>query len=145
MRWECSSLRSSIGNLNQKTFLSERLHCKPGGWKRSHPYWNTLICNCQNLPIKERMYGGRQGYHTEFLQPLLDEMTEVYRLDPISNMVEHISNTVIARRKLRSEAEQFPTSNPLRSSIISTDCFVAPSSLLAMIILKVKYWRYSAV
>ena len=34
------------------------------------------------LPIKERMYGGRQGYHTEYLQPLLDEMTEVYRLDP---------------------------------------------------------------
>jgi ring-1,2-phenylacetyl-CoA epoxidase subunit PaaC len=34
------------------------------------------------LPIKERMYGGRNGYHTEFLQPLLDEMTEVYRLDP---------------------------------------------------------------
>jgi len=35
-----------------------------------------------SLPIKERMYGGRQGYHTEYLQPLLDEMTEVYRLDP---------------------------------------------------------------
>ncbi|HEY3876148.1 MAG TPA: 1,2-phenylacetyl-CoA epoxidase subunit PaaC [Candidatus Kapabacteria bacterium] len=34
------------------------------------------------LSIKERMYGGRQGYHTEYLQPLLDEMTEVYRLDP---------------------------------------------------------------
>jgi len=34
------------------------------------------------LPIKERVYGGRQGYHTEYLQPLLDEMTEVYRLDP---------------------------------------------------------------
>jgi ring-1,2-phenylacetyl-CoA epoxidase subunit PaaC len=27
-------------------------------------------------------YGGRYGYHTEYLQPLLDEMTEVYRLDP---------------------------------------------------------------
>lgn len=27
-------------------------------------------------------YGGRFGYHTEYLQPLLDEMTEVYRLDP---------------------------------------------------------------
>ncbi len=27
-------------------------------------------------------YGGRYGYHTEHLQPLLDEMTEVYRLDP---------------------------------------------------------------
>jgi len=35
-----------------------------------------------SLPIKERMYGGRQGYHTEYLQPLIDEMTEVYRLDP---------------------------------------------------------------
>jgi ring-1,2-phenylacetyl-CoA epoxidase subunit PaaC len=34
------------------------------------------------LPIKERMYGGRQGYHTEYLQPLIDEMTEVNRLDP---------------------------------------------------------------
>jgi ring-1,2-phenylacetyl-CoA epoxidase subunit PaaC len=27
-------------------------------------------------------YGGRRGYHTEHLQPLLDEMTEVFRIDP---------------------------------------------------------------
>ena len=27
-------------------------------------------------------FGGRQGYHTEYLQPLLDEMTEVFRIDP---------------------------------------------------------------
>jgi ring-1,2-phenylacetyl-CoA epoxidase subunit PaaC len=27
-------------------------------------------------------YGGRTGSHTEHLQPLLDEMTEVYRIDP---------------------------------------------------------------
>jgi len=27
-------------------------------------------------------YGGRKGYHTEHLQPLLDEMTEVFRIDP---------------------------------------------------------------
>lgn len=26
--------------------------------------------------------GGRKGYHTEHLQPMLNEMTEVYRLDP---------------------------------------------------------------
>jgi ring-1,2-phenylacetyl-CoA epoxidase subunit PaaC len=26
--------------------------------------------------------GGRKGYHTEYLQPMLDEMTEAYRLDP---------------------------------------------------------------
>ncbi len=27
-------------------------------------------------------YGGRKGYHTEFLAPLLEEMTEVFRIDP---------------------------------------------------------------
>ncbi|MEP7218375.1 MAG: 1,2-phenylacetyl-CoA epoxidase subunit PaaC [Bacteroidota bacterium] len=28
------------------------------------------------------VYGGRKGYHTEHLKPLLDEMTEVFRIDP---------------------------------------------------------------
>ncbi|MCC7297163.1 MAG: phenylacetate-CoA oxygenase subunit PaaC [Bacteroidia bacterium] len=28
--------------------------------------------------------GGRKGYHTEHLQPLLDEMTEVFRIDPVA-------------------------------------------------------------
>ncbi len=28
------------------------------------------------------VYGGRNGSHTEYLQPLLDEMTEVYSIDP---------------------------------------------------------------
>ncbi len=28
------------------------------------------------------VYGGRKGHHTEHLQPLLTEMTEVYRIDP---------------------------------------------------------------
>lgn len=27
-------------------------------------------------------YGGRNGYHTGYLQPLLNEMTEVFRIDP---------------------------------------------------------------
>jgi ring-1,2-phenylacetyl-CoA epoxidase subunit PaaC len=27
-------------------------------------------------------YGGRQGYHTDALAPLIAEMTEVYRIDP---------------------------------------------------------------
>jgi ring-1,2-phenylacetyl-CoA epoxidase subunit PaaC len=30
----------------------------------------------------EPAYGGRKGFHTEYLKPLLDEMTEVYRIDP---------------------------------------------------------------
>jgi ring-1,2-phenylacetyl-CoA epoxidase subunit PaaC len=28
------------------------------------------------------VYGGRTGNHTEFLQPLIDEMGEVFRIDP---------------------------------------------------------------
>ncbi len=28
------------------------------------------------------IYGGRKGQHTEYLQPLLDEMSEVFRVDP---------------------------------------------------------------
>ncbi|MDQ3020125.1 MAG: phenylacetate-CoA oxygenase subunit PaaC [Bacteroidota bacterium] len=30
----------------------------------------------------EAVYGGRKGYHTEYLKPLIDEMTEVYSIDP---------------------------------------------------------------
>jgi ring-1,2-phenylacetyl-CoA epoxidase subunit PaaC len=30
----------------------------------------------------DAQFGGRKGYHTDHLQPMLDEMTEVYRLDP---------------------------------------------------------------
>lgn len=30
-------------------------------------------------------FGGREGYHTGYLQPLLDEMSEVYKLDPGAN------------------------------------------------------------
>jgi ring-1,2-phenylacetyl-CoA epoxidase subunit PaaC len=28
------------------------------------------------------IYGGRKGVHTEHLQPLLDEMSEVFKIDP---------------------------------------------------------------
>ncbi|HVZ41724.1 MAG TPA: 1,2-phenylacetyl-CoA epoxidase subunit PaaC [Candidatus Kapabacteria bacterium] len=30
-------------------------------------------------------YGGRRGYHTEHLQPMLTEMTEVFRIDPTAS------------------------------------------------------------
>lgn len=30
----------------------------------------------------EAMFGGRKGVHTEYLQPMLEEMTEVFRIDP---------------------------------------------------------------
>lgn len=38
-----------------------------------------------NIPDKstwQPAYGGRKGFHTEYLQPMLDEMGEVFRLDP---------------------------------------------------------------
>lgn len=33
-------------------------------------------------PNATHVLGGRHGYHTEYLRPLLSEMTEVYRIDP---------------------------------------------------------------
>lgn len=36
------------------------------------PDWNNI----------QPIYGGRYGVHTEFLQPMLDEMTEVFKEDP---------------------------------------------------------------
>jgi ring-1,2-phenylacetyl-CoA epoxidase subunit PaaC len=43
----------------------------------------TLTEAALHIPDQaEPVYGGRKGYHTEHLQPLLTEMTEVYRIDP---------------------------------------------------------------
>jgi len=38
------------------------------------PDWNLI----------EPVYGGRAGKHSEHLQPLLDEMSEVFRIDPMA-------------------------------------------------------------
>jgi ring-1,2-phenylacetyl-CoA epoxidase subunit PaaC len=35
-----------------------------------------------DLKIVQPKFGGRNGQHTEHLQPLLDEMSEVFRIDP---------------------------------------------------------------
>lgn len=43
------------------------------------------VLEAANLTLPEGVeaaHGGRNGYHTEYLQPLLDEMTEVFQLDP---------------------------------------------------------------
>jgi ring-1,2-phenylacetyl-CoA epoxidase subunit PaaC len=34
------------------------------------------------LVTKNAIYGGRNGKHSQYLQPMLDEMTEVYSIDP---------------------------------------------------------------
>jgi ring-1,2-phenylacetyl-CoA epoxidase subunit PaaC len=47
----------------------------------------TNILSQANLTLPEGasiqpVYGGRKGYHTEYLQPMLEEMTAVFRIDP---------------------------------------------------------------
>ena len=38
-----------------------------------------------DLKLLTPHFGGRQGEHTEYLQPLLDEMSEVFRIDPAAD------------------------------------------------------------
>jgi ring-1,2-phenylacetyl-CoA epoxidase subunit PaaC len=47
----------------------------------------TLVLEKASLKIPDKsgwnpVYGGRKGFHSEYLQPMLDEMGEVFRLDP---------------------------------------------------------------
>ena len=35
-----------------------------------------------DLKLIHPVYGGRKGKHSEHLQPLLDEMSEVFKIDP---------------------------------------------------------------
>jgi len=56
-------------------------------------YWTDKITDTLNntnlvLPNVDSIaaqYGGRKGQHTEHLQPLLDEMSEVFRQDPAAD------------------------------------------------------------
>ncbi|QDA61408.1 1,2-phenylacetyl-CoA epoxidase subunit PaaC [Hymenobacter jejuensis] len=43
---------------------------------------NQTALEMPDLASLTPVYGGRTGQHTEYLQPLLDEMAEVFRLDP---------------------------------------------------------------
>jgi len=60
------------------------------GEKILQSVWMDIISDVvskSNLKLPEinsvtPAFGGRKGYHTEYLQPLLDEMTEVYSIDP---------------------------------------------------------------
>lgn len=41
--------------------------------------------NLPDLSLVKPVYGGRVGQHTEHLQPLLDEMSEVFKIDPTAD------------------------------------------------------------
>lgn len=63
------------------------------GWTESeiHDKWLAVISpkleewNLQIPGNAKAVEGGRQGYHSEFLAPLLKEMTEVFSIDPLAN------------------------------------------------------------
>lgn len=46
------------------------------------PIFEKATLTLPDVDAVQPVYGGRKGYHTEHLQPLLDEMTEVFRIDP---------------------------------------------------------------
>lgn len=46
------------------------------------PILDRATLTLPNIDDVTPVYGGRKGYHTSYLQPLLDEMTEVFRIDP---------------------------------------------------------------
>ena len=61
-----------------------------GGEEKLKDLWLTKITSIltaagltmPEIDESKVIYGGRKGYHSEFLLPLLDEMTEVVRTDP---------------------------------------------------------------
>jgi ring-1,2-phenylacetyl-CoA epoxidase subunit PaaC len=46
------------------------------------PILNESLLKLPEREIWNPVYGGRKGVHSEYLQPLLDEMSEVFRIDP---------------------------------------------------------------
>jgi ring-1,2-phenylacetyl-CoA epoxidase subunit PaaC len=50
--------------------------------KAIEPVLTAANLRMPDLNATTPAFGGRKGYHTEFLQPLLDEMCEVFRIDP---------------------------------------------------------------
>ena len=49
---------------------------------RITPIIDRAHLSMPDLSKIEPKFGGRKGYHTEYLQPMLDELSEVYRLEP---------------------------------------------------------------
>jgi ring-1,2-phenylacetyl-CoA epoxidase subunit PaaC len=52
-------------------------------WEESiRPSLEKASLKLPDIALCNPSYGGRKGIHTQYLQPLLDEMTEVYSIDP---------------------------------------------------------------
>jgi ring-1,2-phenylacetyl-CoA epoxidase subunit PaaC len=75
-----------VSPLHEDTLIAEKVY--PGEaelylrWQDR--IYNILVRASLNLPDMETLapvYGGRRGFHTQYLQPLLKEMGEVFNLD----------------------------------------------------------------
>ena len=50
--------------------------------ERITPVLDRAHLSMPDLTTIEPKYGGRKGFHTEYLQPMLDELSEVFRFEP---------------------------------------------------------------
>jgi ring-1,2-phenylacetyl-CoA epoxidase subunit PaaC len=67
--------------INEKIFQGEN-RLQEEWIKFISPVINSAGLILPDIKSNDPVYGGRKGYHTEYLKPLLDEMTEVYDIDP---------------------------------------------------------------
>jgi ring-1,2-phenylacetyl-CoA epoxidase subunit PaaC len=51
-------------------------------WNQVNEVLKKTDLRIPDISVAEPVYGGRKGNHSEYLQPLLDEMSEVFRIDP---------------------------------------------------------------
>lgn len=86
---ECFNLALGIFEESENTNMLNRLGVFEGENSLKEKWLETISpifekASLKILDEKDRspVYGGRKGYHTEYLDPLLNEMGAVFRLDP---------------------------------------------------------------
>ena len=81
----------ALGIFERSTYEADLISAGTfGGEEKLKDLWFTKITGIltsagltiPQVDESKIIYGGRKGYHSEYLQPLLDEMTEVVRTDP---------------------------------------------------------------
>jgi len=85
------SFNLALGLFEPGPYEEELIHLKifDGEGKLRERWLDVISSVIQKTHLKlpdpsnwKPVYGGRKGMHTQYLQPLIDEMTEVFRSDP---------------------------------------------------------------
>ncbi|MFA6260455.1 MAG: 1,2-phenylacetyl-CoA epoxidase subunit PaaC [Bacteroidia bacterium] len=70
-------------SIQQKTFMGEQ--ALQNKWLESiTPILDKAHLKLPDSSTWKAIYGGRKGNHTEHLEPLVEEMAEVFRIDPVA-------------------------------------------------------------